>query len=115
MELTTAFILALIAVESGGRDHAVGDDGNAFGCLQIWQCVVDDVNRVAKTNYIHKDAFSRNDAIFMLEVYIGHYCTEKRLGRKPTLEDAARIWVGGPNGYKKRSTIKYWLKVKAHL
>ena len=32
-----------------------------------------------------------------------------------TDEDRARIWNGGPNGYKKQATVKYWKKVKEHL
>lgn len=33
--------------------------------------------------------------------------------RSTTLEDAARIWNGGPDGWRKDSTIAYWHKVKA--
>ena len=43
------------------------------------------------------------------------YATEHRLGRKVTQEDIARIHNGGPNGYKKESTEKYWSKVKKIL
>ena len=43
------------------------------------------------------------------------YATEKRLGRPVTQEDIARIHNGGPNGYKKKSTEKYWQKVKKVL
>ena len=34
---------------------------------------------------------------------------------KPTYEVYARIWNGGPDGWKKRSTLKYWKKVKKEL
>ena len=47
--------------------------------------------------------------------YWNRYCTEKRLGRKPTDEDRARIHNGGPNGYKKSSTVKYWQSVKSNI
>ena len=43
------------------------------------------------------------------------YATVERLGRKPTLEDIARIHNGGPNGWKKKSTDAYWAKVKKEL
>jgi hypothetical protein len=51
----------------------------------------------------------------MCKEYLTHYGTEKRLGRKPTAEDLARIWNKGPNGYKKDSAKKYWVKVEKIL
>ena len=35
-------LLALIAVESGGNDHAIGDNGLAYGCLQLHAAYVQD-------------------------------------------------------------------------
>ena len=32
-----------------------------------------------------------------------------------TPEVLARCWNGGPHGWKKKSTLKYWAKVKARL
>ena len=46
---------------------------------------------------------------------MARYATERRLGRTPTYEDVARIHNGGPNGYKKTATYKYWQKVKKKL
>ena len=50
-----------------------------------------------------------------MQSYMNRYATEARLGRKPTNEDIARIHNGGPNGYKKESTLKYWKKVEKCL
>jgi hypothetical protein len=47
--------------------------------------------------------------------YMARYATERRLGRKPTLEDEARIWNGGPNGYKRAATKPYWNKTLEEL
>ena len=44
--------------------------------------------------------------------YMTRYCTERRLGRKPTDQDRARMWNGGPNGHRKSATLKYWDKVE---
>jgi hypothetical protein len=44
--------------------------------------------------------------------YADLYTTEERLGREPTEEDFSRNHNGGPNGYKKESTKKFWNKVK---
>lgn len=108
-------IPALIKVESQGNPKAVGDKGKAFGVLQIWDVVVQDVNMIAGTKYVHADAFDPKKAQEMCRIYLGHYCSEKRLGRKPTYQDAARIWNGGPKGHVKTATLGYWAKVQKHL
>ena len=114
-DVPDSLINALISVESSGKDNAVGDKGKAKGCLQIWEVVVIDVNRKFNTDYKHDDAFDRKKAIDICRKYLSIYATEARLGRKPTLEDYARIWNGGPNGFKKSATEKYWEKVKKAL
>lgn len=113
-------IPALVKVESAGNPRAVGDKDalgrpRALGCLQIWSVVVQDVNRVHGTRYVHADAFDPAKAERICRLYLAIYCTPRRLGRTPTLEDAARIWNGGPSGWKKNSTKSYWQKVSRAL
>lgn len=115
MNTFLTLILAIIAVESGGDDRAIGDNGRAFGCLQIWNVYVVDSNEHAGTSYRHEDAFDRDSAIRIFTAYMRRYATEDRLGRVVTAEDIARIHNGGPNGYKKAATEGYWQKVKAEL
>ena len=108
--------LAIIIVESGGNDSAIGDDGQAYGCMQMHPAYVQDVNRILQEDrYSHEDAFNRKHAIDMFTIYMLHYCTEERLGRQPTAEDLSRVHNGGPNGYKKETTKKYWEKVQANI
>lgn len=118
-ESSTELVDALIQVESGGDDSAVGDKNlqdKAYGCLQIRQPCVDDVNRAYGTNYRAEDCCNdRVLSIKIYELYIRLYATKTRLGREPTDEDRARIWNGGPNGWKKSSTKKYWIKVKKKI
>jgi hypothetical protein len=106
---------ALSKVESNGNPNARGDGNRAWGELQIWSVVVQDVNRVHGTRYVHADAFDRAKARDICRRYLAIYCTPRRLGRAPTMEDAARIWNGGPNGYRKSATEKYWHKVAQAL
>lgn len=112
-------VTALIAVESGGDDNAVGDKNlknKAYGPLQIRQPCVDDYNRWHGTSYSAEDCLGNRElSITICISYVNHYATEKRLGRIPTDEDKARIWNGGPNGWKKESTRTYWTKVKRAL
>ena len=106
---------ALERVESSGNPTAIGDGGKALGILQIWDVVIADVNRAKGTSYTHRDAFDPAKARAICRAYLSIYCTPRRLGRQPTMEDAARIWNGGPNGFKKAATKKYWQKVKAAM
>lgn len=108
-------IPALVKVESSGNPRAVGDAGASLGILQVQRAVVADVNRAHGTRYSHADAFDPAKAEAICRAYLAIYCTPRRLGRTPTLEDAARIWNGGPTGWKKNSTKSYWHKVRAAL
>lgn len=112
-------ISALILKESSGNDEAIGDKhlkNKAYGPLQIRQPAVDDYNRWHGTKLKAEDCLgNRKLSVAICESYLAHYATEKRLGRTPTDQDRARIWNGGPNGYKKESTEKYWCGVKRIL
>ncbi len=112
-------IEAIKRQESGCDTNAIGDkhlDAKAYGCLQIRQPAVDDVNRIYGTKHNAED-MRGNEAlsIWIFHRYMEIYATEARLGRPVTDEDRARIWNGGPNGWKRRITIDYWRKVHAHL
>jgi hypothetical protein len=105
----TNLITALIAVESGGRDSAIGDQGRALGPLQIHRGVVLDVNRITGSNYRHSEMTNRVQARAVCEAYLTHY------GRGATTEQLARRWNGGPTGDRKTATLGYWRKVEAQL
>ena len=120
LTIPAAFIAALISVESGGNDHAIGDNGQAVGCLQIHPCVVEDVNRISGVTpparvFLRSDRTDRGMSVIMCRVYLQHYAVKDRLGREPSLEDLARIWNGGPDGYKKPATKPYWIKVRTAM
>jgi len=108
-------LAALIAVESSGDPDAVGDNGLAFGCLQLHAAYVQDAAQRAGEAWEHEDAFNPALARKIVRAYMARYATEKRLGKSPTYEDIARIHNGGPNGFKKAATDGYWLKVKKEL
>jgi soluble lytic murein transglycosylase-like protein len=105
----TNLITALIAVESGGNDMAIGDNGKAIGPLQIHRAVVVDVNRITGSHYRHQDMTNRAQARAVCEAYLRHY------GRGATTEQLARRWNGGPTGDRKTATEAYWAKVKKQM
>lgn len=108
-----------IQVESGGNDNAVGDPGlpeHAYGCLQIRQPVCTDVNANFHTSYTPQGMLgNRAASIDVWTKYLSIYATQSRLGRVPTDEDRARIWNGGPGGWKESATLGYWQKVNAAM
>lgn len=108
-------IAALIAVESGGNDLAVGDRGQAVGALQIHPAVIRDVNRIAGTHYSHAGMTNRADAVHVCRIYLGHWATPARIGRPVTDTDRARIWNGGPDGYRSAATKTYGKKIEGIL
>jgi len=105
--LTNNQINALVMVESGGDNSAIGDSGNAFGSLQIWQCYVVDVNQKYGTNLRDRDCLGdRNLSILIVQAYMNRYAKGK------SFEQMARIHNGGPSGHTYKSTKKYWEKVQ---
>lgn len=115
LDIPAYLIAAIIAVESGGNDQAIGKKNGVaheFGSMQITRVAVDDVNRIAGMKiYTYSDTFDRRKSVAMARIYLQQYATKERLGREPDIEDMARIWNGGPNGYKKPQTRDYWRKV----
>jgi len=106
-----ALINALVSVESGGKLNVMGDQNRAAGCLQIHREVIQDVNFHYKTCYVWpRDAFDPHHARNICRLYLQIYCP---IGA--TKERLSCCWNGGPTGWKKESTKKYWLKVKAVL
>lgn len=105
---------AIARVESRGIDCAVGDDGKAAGRYQLHKIYVDDVNRIAKTNYTYNDRFDAEKSLTMVKIYLSHYGKRyTRLTGKPATDEVkARIHNGGPNGFRKPATLQYWNKVK---
>lgn len=116
---TDRLIAALIEVESHGNDHAIGDKhmrDKAYGCLQLRKPCVLDANQRLGTKYRPEDMLgNRSLSVQICRTYLERYATNKALGREPTLEDMARIWNGGPNGWRKQSTLGYWSKVQRAL
>ena len=106
---------SICIVESNCDSTAIGAAGE-IGPYQILKCYWKDaVEHDPNIGGVYSDCLDKDYSEKIMLAYWDRYCTEKRLGRKPTDEDRARIHNGGPNGYKKNSTIKYWKLVKANI
>jgi hypothetical protein len=102
------FLKALAQKESGGDPNAWNEKENAAGLYQIRPCYVADVNRiVGYQRFTDSDRWNPKQSALMVVIYLDHYATPKRLDHKPTWYDKARIHNGGPDGWRRCSTIKY--------
>jgi hypothetical protein len=101
-DMIVRLIPAIMIVE-GAHSDTISANGER-GILQITEICVQDVNRiVGEQRYVHEDAHDDAKAREICIIYLSHYG-----GKDATYEKLARIWNGGPKGYKKQTTVKYW-------
>ena len=109
-----ALMVLLLQLESGGDNLAVGDGGRSHGCLQISAAVVQDVNDHYNTKYDRQDAYNRQRSQEICGLYLLRWGRqyERETGMKASPEVLARIWVGGPDGWREDCTDPYWVRLK---
>lgn len=71
-------INALIQVESAGNNKAIGDNGNAVGCLQLWESYVKSAS-TDKKKFTSRDRYSRTKSIEIFKSFMDKYATSTRL------------------------------------
>ena len=113
---------AIKQVESGGDPCAIGDNGRSLGAYQIMEAYYNDAlqynPRLGDGGRTYTDIWGIGSEAYSEQViasYMGRYATSERLGRQPTNEDIARIHNGGPNGFRRDSTLPYWERVMTEL
>lgn len=102
---------AICQVESGGNPRAIGDKhlkNKSYGIAQVRQDRLDDYYKQTGIRYTTDDMFdtTNSKSVFMWYAMQYHY-TE--------IEKISRNWNGGPKGYKKPSTLKYYRKILLSL
>lgn len=111
---SAALIAAIGKVESGGNFLAHNKKEDARGWLQIREICIKDVNLIYDASFTKDDCWSMQRSVVIAVNYLRFYgyrywtITKKA----PTDEIFARIWNGGPDGWKKKSTEMYWRKVQ---
>lgn len=107
---------AISIVESGGDPTAVGDNGDAFGHMQIHAGVVQDVNETYGTTYTHDQMFDYDVSCTVFWLWQKRYVRALSVnhGRQADIEICARFWNGGYSNLINHPeyTDKYWAKVK---
>ena len=108
-------LCAMAWVESRFDPSAVNKAEGAVGILQIRPCVVEDVNRISKDiQLVTLDQRKEVAASFLVaEMYLTYWGGEytKETGLQASPQVLARIWNGGPDGWKQDCTLEYWEKV----
>jgi hypothetical protein len=88
-----------------------GDGGRAIGSYQIWESYWKDaVDFDPSIGGKYDDVRKKDYAEKIVLAYFQRYT--KNFKSKPTNEQLARIHNGGPTGYKKKATLKYWKSKK---
>ena len=99
-------LVALHSVESSNGKTSLNS-------LQIREICITDVNRIYGTSYTMHDAYDKRTSEEIALLYLTYWGKEytRNTGKIPSYEQYARIWNGGPKGWKKASTLDYWKKV----
>lgn len=136
MSAATLFGLALAPLYAAIAQVESDDGKTSENIYQIDEGVSDtaigsyvcDVNRIVlrlakegrwrtTPKFTHEDVMSRVRSERMMLYYWFWWGREyqKKTGRKVSYEILARIHNGGPIGWKKEGTVKYWNKVRNEL
>ena len=113
-EISDRLVHAMINVESRGDDSAFCASEEAAGCLQIRPIMIREVNRLLKRSG-NEERFSLTDR-WSREKSIEIFDTWRSLSHPDDSDEViARCWNGGPHGWKRTATDRYWEKVTAYL
>ena len=127
-QLATILLPAILQVESGGRldvpDSAAGARGPYQITLAAW---TEALEYLWKTDSVTFPYWGGGDWIdgprnlLCARVAARAYLLsmgeryQKRTGRAPTMEVLARMYNGGPSGWKHLNTVAYWRRVQTAI
>lgn len=101
---------AIRFIESSNRTNPPdGDNGKAIGPYQIHKKYWQDGCAILKVKWPYADARNLVKARVVVRAYIEHY------GKGMGIDSMIRIHNGGPNGWRKKSTLVYLKKVTAAM
>jgi len=122
MMSTALFGISLVSLFSAIAQVESGNGKTSDNVYQISSTYVRDVNKICtrfgrREHFMWIDRFSRVRSKCMMVTYWQHYGERYRriTGKEPTAEVLARIHNGGPDGWRKPSTLIFWKKVKAAM
>ena len=102
---------AIAQVESNNNRLAVGDKGRSRGLYQISRAYWKDACRLSKCRWNYYDrVWNKYSSERVMIWYWKRFCKNALI--EMDYETLARIHNGGPRGDRKRSTYRYWNRVK---
>jgi hypothetical protein len=105
---------SICLVESENDPLAFNKVEDAVGIAQIRPCCLQDCNTiVGEPRWCFSDRFDPEESKAMFEAYTTYYCKKHDVDTTP--ENRARIWNGGPHGFRKGSTLDYWGRVQRRM
>lgn len=115
--LITEILPAIQQVESSGRQELIGDNGLAFGPLQVRHEPCEDLAQFFGVVVKPQDC-NGNYALseYVVRLYLGYWGVqyEMQTGRPATAEVLCRTWNGGPDQGPRNRTDIYWAKCMKH-
>ena len=108
------FIRKIGQIESGNTDSVIEANGHGYGRYQIYNICVKGSGMTDLLGYSHDDMFNAEKSKHVFWATMGIFCHTyaQKHGHYPTYEQLARMWCGGPEGYKKNATLNYLHKFK---
>jgi hypothetical protein len=111
---------AIVAVESGGDPLAYNKSAKSAGIVQIRPRTLLDIKRIAQkqgldAQFTLADRFDPDKCRLMWRVYLNYYGQKytEQTHSVPSDSVYARIWNGGPTGWRKVSTLDYLARIRA--
>lgn len=112
VEQTELLFKAMAWEESRHKPKAYNKREDAVGIVQIRKCVIIDVNKIILKApvFVHDDAYEIQASQHIFFYYLSYWGkrANQRWKKPYTMELYARIWNGGPNGHRRKSTDRYW-------
>ena len=108
------FIRKIGQIESGNTDSVIEANGHGYGRYQIYNICVKGSGMTDLLGYSHDDMFNHEKSKHVFWATMGIFCHTyaQKHGKYPTYEELARMWCGGPEGYKSNATLNYLHKFK---
>jgi hypothetical protein len=109
------FIRKIGQLESGNIDSVSGENGAGKGRYGIYNICVKGSGMADLLGYSHGDMYNPEKSKHVFWATMGIFCHTfaQRHGRYPTYEELARMWAGGPVGYKSNKTLRYLNKFRS--
>ena len=108
--LMSEFEYKIWTIETGRRHGPIWGDDQELGPLQITRdCWLDAIEHRPEIGGEWTDCQDLGYSLKIMRSYLDRYATDARCG---SVNDQvrARIWNGGPDGWRKESTWEYWVK-----